>query len=313
MYITLGLIILILIWAMIEQHLLITTKYVIQSDKLKASEQGISFVLLSDLHNQAFGKQEQRLIAKIKRLSPDFILVAGDMINKRECSYPSHAYTLLEVLAKEYQIYYGLGNHEQFNLALTDASSKEGKDPPTGTGYKGDHLEANETAYSTLIEYMGHLKEAGVIFLDNESKVINRKGESLSIRGVTIDYEYYDRKNKNSFSAEYLTSLIGAADQKHFQVLIAHNPLYFQQYCDWGADLTVSGHMHGGLVRLPLLGGVLSPQVRFFPKYDAGLFMQGDKKMLLSKGLGSHSVMFRLFNPPELVYVQLQAPTNSLE
>lgn len=308
MYIILGLILLILIWAIIEQHLLITTKYVIKSDKFNNSEQGISFVLLSDLHNQVFGKQGKRLIAKIDRLSPDIIIVAGDMINKREISYPSHAFTLLEALAKKYKLYYALGNHEQYNFAYAIASKNTSGDVNAEINNDVEDQVKRDRVYSTLIEYMKRLKQAGIIFLDNRSEFLTLKSEKLCISAVTIDLAYYDHKNKDSFSAEYLSSLIGTPEQDYYQLLIAHNPLFFQQYSDWGADLTVSGHMHGGLVRLPLVGGVLSPQVRFFPKYDAGLFEKKNQKMIISKGLGSHSVMFRLFNPPELVFVQLTAP-----
>jgi len=106
--------------------------------------------------------------------------------------------------------------------------------------------------------------------------------------------------------AEYLERLLGKKEDNIFQLLIAHNPIYFKEYINWGADLTISGHLHGGLVRLPFLRGMLSPQVKFFPRYDAGRFEENGKEMIVSRGLGSHSIMFRLFNPPELVYIRLK-------
>jgi len=88
--------------------------------------------------------------------------------------------------------------------------------------------------------------------------------------------------------------------------LIAHDPDYFPKYADWGADLVLSGHVHGGMVRVPFWGkGVVSPNVRLFPKYDGGEFTIGKSRMLLSRGLGMHTIPIRLFNPGEILEVEL--------
>jgi predicted MPP superfamily phosphohydrolase len=89
--------------------------------------------------------------------------------------------------------------------------------------------------------------------------------------------------------------------------LLAHNPKYFKSYAAWGADLTLSGHIHGGIVQIPFLGGAVSPQVEFFPKYDAGLFHENDKAMILSRGLGTHTINVRINNTAELVSIKLKA------
>lgn len=103
----------------------------------------------------------------------------------------------------------------------------------------------------------------------------------------------------------YLTEQLGICDRKAFNLLLAHNPLYFDEYADWGADLVLSGHVHGGVVILPFLGGVISPQVRLFPKYYAGTYFHGKSEMILSRGLHMHSFRIRLFNMPELSCVTL--------
>ena len=87
--------------------------------------------------------------------------------------------------------------------------------------------------------------------------------------------------------------------------MLAHNPAYFEAYASWGADLTLSGHVHGGIMRLPWLGGVLSTSLTLFPKYDGGEFRLGEKRMIVSRGLGSHTIPIRIFNPAELVAVEL--------
>jgi predicted MPP superfamily phosphohydrolase len=82
--------------------------------------------------------------------------------------------------------------------------------------------------------------------------------------------------------------------------------MYFKEYIGWRADLVLSGHVHGGLVRLPFIGGVISPQVRLFPKYDAGLFSEQGYNMVVSRGLGTHSYMPRFFNPPQLLVIKIK-------
>ena len=99
---------------------------------------------------------------------------------------------------------------------------------------------------------------------------------------------------------------LGKADKDAFSLLLAHNPVWFEDYAAWGADLTLSGHVHGGVVRLPFLGGVLSTSFRLFPKYDGGYFTKEGKHMIISRGLGAHTIPLRLFNPAELVVIELE-------
>lgn len=313
MYFIAGLILLITIWALIEQNLLMTTKYLITSQKLPREFADTSFIVLSDLHNHSFGTNNRRLIKKIKALSPDFIIVAGDMINKMEKCTPSNAFVLLEKLAKEYQIYYAYGNHEQYielickgEYASSGTIQKEKTNQITGNEFKSNKKPHKDESSSTWVEYLKRLKNSGVIFLDNKSIIQTKNSSKIRISGVTIAKQYYGKGDTAAFPTGYLQSLLGNKEANLFQLLVAHNPLYFKEYVNWGADLIISGHLHGGLVRLPFFHGMLSPQIRFFPKYDAGRFKEKDKEMIVSRGLGSHSVMFRLFNPPELVYVKLK-------
>ena len=105
---------------------------------------------------------------------------------------------------------------------------------------------------------------------------------------------------------DYIKDCLGDCKEDSFHVLLAHNPTYFETYAKWGADLTLSGHLHGGIMRLPILGGVIAPSYHLFPKYDAGLFRIGNQKMIVSVGLGSHSIKIRLFNPPKIDVITLQ-------
>lgn len=285
--ILLVLIIITVIWVIIEQKLLFTTNYTVTSDKLPKAFHNTRFVLLSDLHNARFGKDNERLIKKIHELSPDFIIVAGDMICKQTVCYPSNAYSLLKQLAVQYKIFYAYGNHEQWMKDLPKRN--EEKD-----------------LYSTWVEYDNALKKEGVMLLDNDSLLIQKAGCKLRITGVSIDEKYFVHGKLPEMEKGYLTSLIGKSKADAYELLIAHSPFYFQKYTEWGADLTLSGHLHGGLVRLPGIGGVISPQVTMFPKYDSGKYTEKGQHMIVSRGLGSHSMMPRMFNAPEIVTVTLK-------
>ena len=174
-----------------------------------------------------------------------------------------------------------------------------------------DRTKEEEAYYHSWIEFKNRLRKKGVIFLDNESITMDWKGEKLRITGVSIDADYFGFQTKKEMKPEYLPSLLGQCTKKEYQLLIAHNPVYFQNYAEWGADLILSGHLHGGMMRLPGIGGVLSPQAKFFPKFDSGIHEYRNSQMIVSRGLGSHSVMPRIFNIPELVYVKLEHNINS--
>ena len=108
-------------------------------------------------------------------------------------------------------------------------------------------------------------------------------------------------------SPDYVEECLGKPDDQYYTVLLAHNPEYFEAYAEWGANLTVSGHVHGGVVRVPFWGkGVISPRLRLFPKYDGGIFEQSGKIMLLSRGLGEHTIPIRVFNPGELWVIDFE-------
>ncbi|HHU74013.1 MAG TPA: hypothetical protein GXZ28_05220 [Clostridiales bacterium] len=283
------LILLLFLYSFAEKKMLVTKEYILSSNKLGAKGKDRAIVVLADLHNNTFGKNNSRLIKKIDQISPDYILIAGDLITKRQPCSKSHGFSLLQDLLKKYSIYYGYGNHEQyFQMDFRDGTDQ--------------HEEASQL-YRDWMEYKRALESMGVKFLDNESVTLPE--DNLKITGLTIDRDFFSRGRVQEFPKNYINSLVGDSDSKRYQILLAHNPVYFHEYCSWGADLTLSGHVHGGLVRLPLIGGLISPQVRLFPKYSEGSFTKEGKTMVVSRGLGSHSCMIRIFNPPELVIIRL--------
>ena len=249
--------------------------YHLKSDKIEKPHR---FVLLADLHNKSYGKNNDRLIAQIKALGPEAVYMAGDMMTaKNGCAY-DQAVKLIRELSREYPLYYSMGNHES-------------------------RLFLHPEAYGNLWEdYEAKLKETGVWLLRNQR---SHQGSELAVSGLDMEDRFYRHFRLLPMSGEYLNKILGAPDADRYQILLAHNPDYFSSYADWGADLVLSGHVHGGVMRLPLVGGVISPALRLFPKYDGGVFREGKTTMVLSRGLGMHTLPVRIFNPGELVLITL--------
>lgn len=260
-----------------DSNRFVTVTYEIKSDKITRP---CTMALLSDLHNKSFGKNNGRLLAAIDEVSPDGILVAGDMLTAWKGADYSHALSLMEKLAAKYKIYYGMGNHE-YRLGLYPES------------------------YPGMYEgYLAGLRQAGIEPLINETAFLPEW--NIAVCGAQIDRCYFKHFRREPMEASYLPKLLGEPRQDMFQLLIAHNPVYFDAYAAWGADLVVAGHVHGGIMRLPVLGGVLSPTLTLFPKYDGGIFHEGKSTMILSRGLSSHTPPVRIFNPGELIVIRLK-------
>ena len=178
-------------------------------------------------------------------------------------------------------VYYANGNHEQ-----------KLKEEP----------ERYEQSYAA---YKKYLEEAGIIFLENEAVIWKPDGVRIRISGLEIPLSAYEKLGKRKLSVRQIEERIGRSDPS-YQILLAHNPAYVQQYEAWGADLVLSGHVHGGLVGLPWIGGVISPDFRLFPAYSAGIYRDPKTDVVVSRGLGVHSVPIRFMNPAELVVLELR-------
>ena len=153
---------------------------------------------------------------------------------------------------------------------------------------------------------METLKECGVQFLENTHVDIVWENQKVQIHGLDIPMRCYKKFRNVRFTKEEMETCIGEANEDCYQILLAHNPLYVDTYLDWGADLTLSGHLHGGLVRLPYLGGVVTPQFQLFPKYSGELTVKDEKSVVVSRGLGTHTINIRIFNPAELIVLHMK-------
>ena len=270
-----------------DMHRFVIVPYEVTTNRLTGT---LRICLLADLHDNVYGDHNDTLIAGIAKEAPDIILIAGDLITayhtrNLEVQHvkTEEAIRLVEACTRIAPTYISNGNHET-KLRLYD--------------------EDYDGLYGKLCEIY---RQAGAKVLENESVLFKtRAGDEVRITGLEMDYGYFSHFRKRPVSKDYLEKKIGPRDEAHYTILMAHNPQYFEEYAAYGAELTVAGHVHGGIIRLPLLGGVMSPAVILFPRYDGGRFDIGDKTMILSRGLGTHSIPVRAGNPAEIVMITLR-------
>ena len=261
-----------LAWSKYERGHFVTEKLVFSSSKIK--EPAI-LVFLSDLHDNTFGEKNEKLLKEIKRIHPDAVLIGGDtMVTKPGRADLSRTKELLQGISRlSCPVFYANGNHEQ-------------------------RMQRDRGVYGSMYdEFRKLLEEYQVNYLQN--KTVQWR-DDIAVSGVDIAWKYYQDFHPDSMVPYYLTRRLGKAESERFQILLAHSPLFFDAYAGWGADLSLAGHFHGGTIRLPGLGGVMTPQYQFFHPFCGGVFEQNGRWMLVSRGLGTHSINIRIGNRPQL-------------
>lgn len=265
----------IIIW---DVHHFVVKKYALTGKKLKKNYR---FVMLSDLHGKSFGKNHEKLLHKIDELAPEGIFIAGDMITAKPGKNFDTVVDFIRKLADKYPVYYGSGNHE-YRMEIYPEKY-------------GDMSKKFEDA----------IRHPNLVRLKNQKFLLEK--ENILIYGLEIDREFYKKFHAPEMEERYLEQKLGKPDEEAYTIMIAHNPAYFPAYAKYKTDLVLSGHVHGGIARLPFLGGIISPALRLFPKYDGGLFKERNTTMILGRGLGTHTLPVRFLNPGELILVTLEA------
>ena len=239
------------------------------------------FIFITDVHDKEFGPGNGRLFKAIRQINPEGIFIGGDVMVSREGTTLTSTFALLEGLVSIAPVYYALGNHE---------SRME-----TERGNYGDK-------YEQLLQKAGEL---GVVMLIDQNLFL---GKDLAVAGVRLSQRYYQKlflKNPLPMPERYLCAKLGRAAKERYQILLMHSPLYFRTCRQWGVDLTLSGHFHGGTIRIPGLGGMMTPQYQFFLPWCAGNFQEDGKWMAVGRGLGTHSINIRLNDRPQVLVVHL--------
>ena len=246
--------------------LLSVSRYEYSSDKLQHE---FTIVQLSDLHNSQFGNDNNRLLKKIEQESPDIILMTGDMLNSDE-ERMDVVTNLVRKASRIAPVYYSMGNHE---------------------------IEYMDNFGSDILKQQ--LEEAGAIVLDGEYTDTEIAGQQVRIGGV---YGYVLGPEQREGSEQQFME--DFQDTDRFKILLSHIPeglLLWKSMEHWDVDLIFSGHVHGGQIRLPFVGGLFDPEEGFFPTYTKGMFQCGNGTMILSAGLGNSGSIPRINNLPDLV------------
>ena len=253
-----------------SNHSLQVQRFTFTSPRLPAGFDGCVIVQLSDLHGTLFGEDNRDLLKVVAKERPDYIFLTGDLLDQYRATPHSYAVSLGGALADIAPTYFVTGNHE---WALP-------------------HVPGLKRA----------LEVAGVQVLTNEYTVLARDGDNAVLAGVDDPNGYADQKTPEEVAEE-----VRAAFADPFWILLAHRNNYFEDaYCRLGADLVISGHGHGGLVRLPFTDGLVSVERTFFPSYTAGFYQAGGADLFVSRGLGNSGRTFRLFNRPQVAVLTLK-------
>ncbi len=260
-----------------ERNNFVTDLYELTSEKVTRER---TFVFLSDLHDNCFGKGQKRLLDAIGRMDPCGILVGGDMMVVKKRADLEPALFLVGELARRYPVYYGDGNHES-------------------------RMDRKRNLYGDKYDvFVKELKKRGVCHLKDASADFD---EEVRVSGLNLDRRFYDKRVlADEMDASYIERQLGRASVEKYQILLAHSPLFYRTYAKWGADLTLCGHFHGGTIRLPWLGGLMTPQFHFFEKSCGGCLRAEGKDVVVSRGLGTHSINIRLNNQAQLVAIKLR-------
>lgn len=265
-----------------QNNKLVNTDITIASERLPKKFDGFKIVHLSDLHQKRYGKNQSILVGEVRKQSPDFIAVTGDLIDARTSGLEP-GITLIEQLMKVAPVYYVTGNHE---------GKMEG--------------------YSFWLEKVKNMK---VHLLQGERVKITREDEYIYLLGIDdpeVTDGYGEGKEVAIAAEKSIRSVVEELEEEPYKILLSHRPELFPIYCKYGLDLTLSGHAHGGQIRLPLVGGIFAPGQGIFPKYTTGEYVKKNTHMVVSRGLGPTIFPTRLFNHPEIVVVTLK-PQSTLK
>lgn len=271
--VTAAVLLALIIWIAWGNSALELNTYTINSPLLPDGFDGFRIAHVSDLHNTEIGKDNEKLLAMLQDAEPDIIAITGDLIDSRNTDVEV-ALQFIREAVKIAPCYYATGNHE-----------------------------SRISEYSVL---KAGMETAGVVILEDARTEISLGGETITLIGVN-DPSF----RTNDLSGDSVTVMDAKLTQLHgddneFTILLSHRPELFDTYVKNNIDLVLSGHAHGGQLRLPFIGGLVAPHQGMFPEYDAGLYTEENTNMIVSRGVGNSIFPFRINNRPEVILIELQ-------
>lgn len=260
-------------WALVWGNTaLVRTDVLVCSNGIPEAFDAYKIVQISDLHDAQIGENNEKLIAMTAETEPDCIVLTGDFVDSSRF-HPERSLSVAEALVKIAPVYYVSGNHEAI---LPDAE------------------------YQALTD---GLRAVGVCVLEDESAELTRGGQSIRLIGLTdIGFHPGTLEEKKDALRTALSALL---PEDEFSVTLAHRPELMDIYTECGAPLVLSGHAHGGQIRLPGIGGLIAPGQGLFPKYTEGKYEENGTTLVVSRGIGNSVLPLRVNDRPQIVVVQL--------
>lgn len=266
-----GILVAFITFLYLQNNLIGITEVKITSSKIPSSFKGYKILQISDLHNKQFSNKQGVLIQKIESIDPDIIAITGDLIDSK--SYDEKvSMQLIREIVKKYPVYFVTGNHEQWSG-------------------KYNRLEKE-------------LKKYNVNVLRNEHVGIRKGEQEINLLGIDDPEFVTGNRDEGNIVKDAILKAKFEMGPDTYNVLLSHRPEFLTEYADEQIDLVLSGHAHGGQIRLPFIGGLVAPNQGIFPTYTAGLYEKQNTHMVVSRGLGNSIIPQRIFNRPELVIVQ---------
>ena len=255
-----------------ENNYLQVSIYTVESSKIPKDFTGFKIVQISDFHNTKFKKLTNDIIKEIKNSNPNIIVITGDLIDAYKTNIDI-AISFVEKINDIAPIYYVTGNHEA-------------------------RIENYE-------EFKNKLEENKVTILDDKLEVIKKDNSEINLIGIDDpSFNFNTYSDDSTIVEDNLTSI--QFDKNKFNILLSHRPELIDTYAKNNFDLVLTGHAHGGQIRIPFIGGLIAPNQGLFPKYTSGAYEMGNTKMIVSRGIGNSILPFRINNRPELVVIELK-------
>ena len=241
-----------------------TEEWTVRSDRIPAAFDGMRIALVTDVHGRTLGKNQARLLKAVKAARPDLIAISGDLAD--ECTDRAMVAPLLRQQTAVAPTYYVTGNHE----------------------WSRDDTE----------DLLREIGDCGVKVLRNDYELLEQEGQILVLAGAEDPMAYADQEKPAAFAARIRQEVAGDP----YTVMISHRNDTLHLWASAETDLVLAGHGHGGVIRLPFVGGLLGVDREFFPDDAEGLYHSGRTTLAVSRGLGG----IRLWNRPHLPTIVLQ-------
>lgn len=255
-----------------ENNCLQISNYIIESNKLPIDFNNYKVAHISDFHNIKSKNLTNDLVKEIKNSKPNIIVLTGDLIDSNKINLDI-AISFVKKINDIAPIYYVTGNHE----ARIDNYDE-----------LKDKLEKNK-----------------VIILDDKIEIIKKAESEINIIGIN-DPSFNSNTYRDDATIVQDNLISIQYDKNNFTLLLSHRPELIETYAKNNFDLVLSGHAHGGQIRIPFIGGLIAPNQGLFPKYTSGIYKMNNTKMIVSRGIGNSIFPFRVNNRPELVIIELK-------